>query len=40
MSLCFLRYESPTTKSLEVHLCVLLSEDGARDVRFERRLRT
>jgi hypothetical protein len=30
------RYESQTTKSPELHFCALLSEDGVRDVRFER----
>ena len=34
------RYESQTTKSLELHFCALLSEDGVRDVRFERVLCT
>jgi hypothetical protein len=40
VSLCFLRYESRTTKSLKLHFSALLSEDGAQDVRFERALRT
>ena len=40
VSLCFLRYESRTTKALKLHFSALLSEDGARDVRFERALGT
>jgi hypothetical protein len=34
------RYESPTTKFPELIFSALLSDDGARDVRFERVLRT
>jgi hypothetical protein len=30
------RYESQTTKSLELHFSALLGDHGARDVRFER----
>ena len=34
------RYESRTTKSTELNFSALLSEDGARNMRFERALRT
>jgi hypothetical protein len=35
-----MRYESQTTKSPELIFSALLGDDGARDVRLERALRT
>jgi hypothetical protein len=40
MGLLVRRYESRTTKSPELIFSALLGDDGARNVRFERALRT